>query len=102
MHTKTIAYVLTVPAASMEPGVKAHTPASAADALVAMVQAAISMNLYAVELTGSHTDDTTGSVRFRMADDKAATDFATWLVGDAPGATLHSGFGVNKHLVAQS
>lgn len=98
--TKTIAYVLSVPAASLQPGLKPHTPATAADVLVHMLQTAQTLGLFDVELTGSHVDAEAGAIRFRVADDATAIRFATWLIGDAAGATLHSGFGVNKRLVA--
>lgn len=96
--TKTIAYVLSVPAASL-PG--EHTPGSACDFLVegiARIQA--DLGDWAVELTGSHVNAHAGAVRFRVASDVIATEVATSIVGDAAGAQLHSGFGVNKRLVA--
>jgi hypothetical protein len=96
-HTKTIAYVLTVPAQ------QGHTREQLADTMTDIVRT----TEHAVYLTGSHTDATSGSVRFRAADDATAIDFATYVteVLHSPaltGATLHSGFGVNKRLIAKS
>ena len=96
--TKTIAYVLSVPAASL-PG--EHTPGTAADFLVdGVLRIQRDLGDWAIQLTGSHVDASTGAVRFRVASDAVAIEVATSIVGEAAGAMLHSGFGVNKRLVA--
>lgn len=86
MHTKTIAYSLRVAGTS---GVWT------ADWLQKRAVA------QGVNITGSHVDGRTGVLRFRTFNDTDAIAVATALIGDRE-ATLESGFGVNRRVVART
>lgn len=57
---------------------------------------------HSVSITGSHIDGKVGALRFRAPSDAAAIALATAIVGTLPGATLESGFGVNRRKIAES